>query len=663
MRFAPAFLVVLLVASCSKREEPTPRTGSAESPPKDPKDPPAANPTKISRADFNRFAVRLNLPVYWIADTNDNGTPDPDERAALLFYPTAEIDFDAAYQQIVAAATTEVNTKDEEVDPRIRLVRKDLDQGRATLVLNTVTADEKPFVTTMLEVAAAIDELYDTQTGAAALREKIAPDASSQSLFRRNRTPKCIAPMTEKDPACSAIADGTKPVVSVYPEALAKPAVKQNEPTFCAELEKVPAAQDPFTVVALEGGAYKSVPYTIAYKGQMEKIAVLLEKAATQVDAKGEAALVAYLTAAANSFRTNDWKPSDEAWAKMNVDNSKWYVRVAPDEVYWDPCAHKAGFHLTFARIDQASKAWQDKLAPIQQEMEDAIAKLAGPPYKARKVTFHLPDFIGIVVNAGDDRDPLGATIGQSLPNVGPVANEGRGRTVAMVNLYLDQDSREARKAQAESLFDAASMKLYSGTPEAGLAGTILHEATHNLGPAHEYKVSGKTDDVAFGGPIASVMEELKAQTGAWFLTEMLREKKLVDDAFAQQTYTDAIVWACGHVSQGMYAGDGKTRKAYSNLAAIQLGYLLDKGVLSWDAKAKAANGKDDGAFTIHPDKIVAVAKAMMTEFAGIKARGDKAAAEALLAKYVDSDKIVPHAVISERFLRHPKSSFVYAVK
>ena len=145
----------------------------------------------------------------------------------------------------------------------------------------------------------------------------------------------------------------------------------------------------------------------------------------------------------------------------MNVDNSKWYVRVAPDETYWEPCAHKAGFHLTFARINQGSQAWQDKLVPVQQEMEEAIAERAGAPYKARKVTFHLPDFIDIVVNAGDDRDPLGATIGQSLPNWGPVANEGRGRTVAMVNIYTDPDSRRgaqgadrehARRGEREAL-------------------------------------------------------------------------------------------------------------------------------------------------------------------------------------------------------------------
>jgi hypothetical protein len=219
----------------------------------------------------------------------------------------------------------------------------------------------------------------------------------------------------------------------------------------------------------------------------------------------------------------------------------------------------------------------------------------------------------------------------------------------------------DARHQQAASMLDADAMKLYADAAQPGLLSTILHEATHNLGPAHEYKVNGKVDDEAFGGSIASMMEELKAQTGALFLLDFLRTKKLITDEMAQQSFTDSIIWAFGHISQGMYTG-GKQRKAYGNLAAIQIGYLIDKGALTWDANAMAANGTDKGAFTIHVDKLTPVAAEMMKEFAGIKARGDKAAAEKLIARYVDSEDVVPHKIISERLLRFPKGSYVYSV-
>jgi hypothetical protein len=624
----------------------------------------------LGRADFNRWAVRENAPVYWIADENRDQRIDPGEVASLLFYPSATIwvsdgqftdAWDATYDQLVAASKASLDRLPAEEQRRLALVGKDLDQGRATLVrsdLRGLSADDKRFVREMLEVARGIDALFALQNGAAALAGQVRPDdKASQSLFRRNQGPACVAPATEKEPACSAIAGSPKQLVGVYPADL------QATATFCQDLEKRPDSKAlliPFAVVERKGGELTAVPYPRAYAAPMNEIAGHLEAAAAAVKDPAEGPLVTYLRAAAASFRSNDWQPADEAWAKMNAESSKWYVRVAPDEVYWEPCAHKAGFHLTFARINQGSLAWQRKLVPVQQEMEAAIAAQAGPPYRARKVTFHLPDFIDIVVNAGDDRDPLGATIGQSLPNWGPVANEGRGRTVAMSNLYTDPDSLATRRSQAESVLDTASVAAYSTAAEPGLLSTILHEATHNLGPHSEYAVRGKTDDEIFGGPLASVYEELKAQTGALFLIDFLRRGGIIDDALAAQTYLDSIVWAFGHISEGMYTATGE-RKAYSQLAAIQIGFLMDHGALSWNAATPAANGTDRGAFTIHPDKLATAVNEMMKVVGGIKARGDKAAAEALVARYVDG-ATVPQKEIAARWLRFPKASFVYSL-
>jgi len=538
------------------------------------------------------------------------------------------------------------------------LVGEDLDAGLPVLVRTDFTklsADDKAFAHHMLAVATLVDDLFLTQNGAKGMAQPT--DPASQSLFRRNLGPRCVGPKTEHDPDCSALPPNVprKPFVDVYPHTLNN--IEQGNAGFCEALEKQTALTTPFTVVR-DG---KAVPYSEAYKSQSAAIANELVAAADAVKDPGEQPLVAYLRAAATSFRTNDWVPADEAWSKMTVDNSKWYVRVGPDEVYWEPCAHKAGYHLTFARINQGSKEWQQKLLPLQQDMEAQIASHAGPPYAPRKVTFHLPDFIDIVINAGNDRDPIGATIGESLPNWGPVADQGRGRTVAMVNLDTDPDSVAVRRAKAATVLDTTSMASYPATPEPGVLTTILHEATHNLGPSHDYKVNGKADGAVFGGPISSMLEELKAQTGALYLLGYLRGKGIIADDLAAQAYTDMIVWALGHISEGMYAGD-KSRKAYGNLAAIQIGFLIDHGVLTWDANAAAANGTDKGAFTIHRDKLPAAADELMKLVAGIKARGDKAGADALIAKYVDASTIVPHPTIAERFLRLPKSSELYSI-
>ncbi|CAN5866781.1 hypothetical protein BH11MYX2_BH11MYX2_27330 [soil metagenome] len=639
--------------------QPFPLGIHAQTPPQmtEPPAPPAKHDA-VARMDFNRIAVRLNLPYYWIADINNDKNLDANELATLLFYPKASPSFEAAYEMIVKAkdAPGDLLTDD---GKRRQLVIKDLDQGRPTLVLtdlSKLSPSEVHFTRTMLAIADEIDKTYDVMNGAAGQATLLPPDPESRSLFRRNRGAKCVGPATENDPTCSAIPGSPKAVFGIYPADL------QAKNGFCKTIETSAdkALRDPFTVVRGSADKLTAVPYTEAYKESFHTISTMLRAATKDLDAKTETPLITYLNAAATSFETNEWGPADEAWAKMTVDNSKWYVRVAPDEVYWEPCSFKAGLHLTFALINQGSRKWQEKLMPFQQEMETSVSKLAGPPYKTHPVTFHLPDFIEIVINAGDDRSAIGGTIGQSLPNFGAVANEGRGRTIAMVNLNTDPDSTDARRSQAMSMLDAPSMQSYSGSQEAGQLPTILHEVTHNLGPSHEYKVKGKTAGEIFGGPMGSMMEELKAQTGALYLLELLRTKKLISDELAAQAYADSIVWAMGHISLGMYDGTGN-RKTYGNVAAIQIGMLIERGALVWDAKAPASNGTDTGAMHINAAKLVPAVNDMMKTIAGIKARGDKKAADALAKKFVDSDKIVPHKIIQERFRRQPKGSYVYA--
>jgi hypothetical protein len=293
--------------------------------------------------------------------------------------------------------------------------------------------------------------------------------------------------------------------------------------------------------------------------------------------------------------------------------------------------------------------------------MERALAALAPGEYEAREVSFHMPDFIDIVVNSGDDRDAFGATIGQSLPNWGTVSEEGRGRTVAMSNLYTDPDSQRTRRAQASSLFSSETMEHYAGDEEAGLLSTILHEATHNLGPAHEYRVRGQTDDEVFGGGLASMLEELKAQSGALFFVEMLRANGVLTDTQAKQTYVNSIAWTFGHISRGMYTPSGQ-RKAYSQLAAVQVGFLLEEGALRWDPEAMAADGEHRGAFTIDFERFPAAAQKLMERVMHIKAAGDKADAEAIATRFVDGD-VVPQAAIVERYRSFPQVTFVFALE
>ena len=667
--------MVGFVAGCEQTEPAPSSTSSTSARPAASASAAAARPKygELSRAELNQRAVRLNLPLFWKADANVNHAVDPAEVTTLLFYPTAPKwvdggkltpEFDQAYQRLLKATGEPApGAASGPEGERRKLVLQDLDAATPTLVssdLRALSEGDKSFVRHMQTVAKLVDELFAVQSGTAELAAKVpADDPASQSLFRRNGGPRCATPKVESNPACSAIPGAPKPIVAVYPAEL------QKDDTFCAALEKHAEAKKllaPFVVVRDGGGGkLTAVPYTEAFAAPMKAVSDELKAAAEAVQDPSEGPLKAYLGAAAQAFLDDKWDPADEAWAKMTATNSKWYVRVGPDEVYWEPCSHKAGFHLTFARINGDSLQWQDKLRPVQQEMEDALATLIGKPYAGRKVTFHLPDFIDIVLNAGDDRDPIGGTIGQSLPNWGPLVAAGRGRTVAMSNLYEDPDSRVARRKRAESLLTKETMAAYAEGGQPGLLGTILHEATHNLGPAHEYRYQGKTDDQAFGGDLASVMEELKAQSGGVYFVEFAKQKGIISAELARQSYVDDVVWALGHIARGMVSASGQ-RKPYSQLAAVQIGYWLDEGALRWDPNATAANGTDKGAFSIDFDKMPAATEKLMKLVGTLKATADRPGGEELTKKYVEGER-VPHKVIQERVLRLPQPSFVYALE
>jgi hypothetical protein len=645
---------------------------------------PAASATThdaLDRLSFNRRAVDYAVPLFWTIDADKDGALDPAEVAVTWGLNDDTLDryvkagaftpeFDAVHERLRSPVSLEGLSADERV--RRETVLLELSQGRPTLVQTRLASPgDVALVGHMEKVARLIERLFARQNGVFGLDARIpADDTPSKAMFFRNQGPFCEAPKTESNPACNALPDKPKKISGLYPAAI------QSDPKFCDALQTRKDADtllDHFVVVRHKDGGRAdgnaatddlvAVPYHVAYAEDMQAIsAELRAAAATLAGDPTETAFKAYLEAAAKAFVDNSWFDADLAWKGMTATNSKWFLRVGPDEVYFDPCALKAGFHMSFARINQDSIFWQKKLEPVKSDMEKAVAELAGPPYKARAVDFALPDFIDIVINAGDSRSALGATVGQSLPNWGPVAEAG-GRTVAMTNLYTDPDSEASLVETTSALYCKATMDRFDPAPRHQVFSSVMHEAAHNLGPSHEYKVGGKTDDQAFGGPLASTLEELKAQTASLYFPDWLADRGLLDKADAAQSHIRDVVWSFGHIAQGMNDATGRP-KAYSQLAAIQMGFLESKGVLVWKPAEKAANGSDVGCFDVDESKWRPAVNDLARIAFGVKARGDRKLAEQTRDAWVSDGTpwAARRQVIQERWLRAPKASFVYAI-
>ncbi len=441
MKLAPTVTALLLAAACARAP-----VASAPGAPLQARGP--------SREALNRAALELALPLFWTGDANGNGAVDPDELAIVWGLDPrprstwiADGKLTPAFREAWARASERASSPGAAPSgpdaARRSALEREISQSYFTALASDFSRapeEDRALVRHVLAAAAIVERLHARQLGTLGMEARVpADDGLSRLVLFLNQGPWCSGPATEKDPACTAIVPRPPRLSGLYPTDL------QADPAFCDALGKDPRAAallDPFTVVVRDAaGALAAVPYHVAWADDMAAVGRELDAAAAAIASPSEAPLRAYLLADAKAFRDGSWFQADEAWARMNAENSRWYLRIAPDETYYEPCNVKAGFQVSFARIDPGSLAWQRRLDPLKGEMEREMARMAGPPYAARDVAFHLPDFIDVLLNAGDSRAARGATVGESLPNFGPVAREGRGRTVAMVNLFLDPES------------------------------------------------------------------------------------------------------------------------------------------------------------------------------------------------------------------------------
>ena len=628
----------------------------------------AANPTdmfgRLKRGVLNARAVRTGLPFFWVEDFNRNGALDPRELALLWGTDSAPQTWvaDGKLTNAFASAYSGLlNAPPEPGDDRTGLVQQELAQGMPTLVftdLSNASASERAFVQKVSEIAADLEKVHMRQLGSAKFLPQLSKlDGESRALFYRNQAPWCMAPATTGKPGCNALPDAPPRAFGLYPADL------QKDDDFCKTLAARDDAKELLgrhTAVQKRDGKLVAVPYSEAFAPEMTAVADGLTELASLVDGS-ESLLRTYILAAARAFRTNDWTPADEAWVRMAGSSSHWYLRVAPDAVFFSPCGRRAMMHLSLGRTDRRSRTWKRKLELVKSKMEEQVASLAGPPYRARNVELQVPDFVNIVLNAGDARRPAGAYIGVSFPNAGPLAKAGRRRTVAFPNLYADADSRASLEKTVKSYMCADTASRFSSASTPRIISTVLHSATRNLGPTSEHLVGGKTADEIFGTPMANMLDELKAMSSSLYFTEWLRGKQLIEPQVADEIVAFGMVWAFTHIARGLVVKE--RRLLHGHVGAIELGVFLEKGALVWKETEKAANGTDTGCFSLNLDKFSDAIRFLAKTVLRLKARGDVDAAKALQTQHVDNGRTDLFKIIQERVRRQPSANFVYAIR
>jgi hypothetical protein len=359
-----------------------------------------------------------------------------------------------------------------------------------------------------------------------------------------------------------------------------------------------------FTVIRrAPAGGFQIVPYAVEYQGELARAAALLREAA---DATADPTLRPFLLARAEAFLTNDYRASDVAWMKLDsgVDPT-----VGPYEVYEDGWfAAKAAFEAFVGVRDDAETAKLARFGGELQGIEDALP--IDPSLRNPRLGAMAPIRVVNEVFAAGDAAHGVTTAAYNLPNDEDVVRELGSKRVMLKNV---QEAKFAKVLVPISRIALAPADRPNVAFDAFFTHVLMHELVHGLGP-HQVAGTGASVREALGDTYSAV-EEAKADQGGLFALQKLVDEGKIDRAMARTLYPTFVAEAFRSVRFGLGEAHGKG-------IAVQLNSLLDAG---------AVTPRPDGTFAVDAAKAREAVVALTRELMTIEARGDRAAAKALL--------------------------------
>jgi hypothetical protein len=546
----------------------------------------------------------------------DAGGPGPDEKPADEQYadekPADEKPADEAGEPATPPS-----------DPRLATLEKEYGLYDSK-VLGHDAAElpdgEKQMLRHLLEAAELIEELHMLQLHPKNLEWKQRVDESGseieKKIYARYQTPWC---QDDDSPECCAL-----------PEKPARQLGRYHWPDDLTDeefdkLDKQINGKEllsPFTVVRRnDRGGFDAIPYS-----QTDLLGPRMKRVAAELRAAAETApdpsLKKFLLSRADAFEKDHPFPYDDSDFDWIATEGDWEVTVGPYETYKNPRQLKALFEMYVAREDKEITAELAQFKKGLQEMENALGELVGPEiYKSRKLDPRISIRAAEVwMASGDGRRGRGAIVAFHLPNRGKSVDAGLYKKVMLVN--HSKAFEGVSRARAEQVLDEDQLQYVSA--HADIKNVTFHEFAHGFGAYHEMKVTnpkGKTTTVKHAlKEFDSLLEEEKADTFGLWLLSYQKDRGWVDELEEKRRYTSAFMHIVGLLQ---YPLDG----TYPRMVAIQLGWYLDAGAVTWDA--------EQGRFTVHFDKMPAAVESLAKHVATIQLTADYDAAKALVEKYV----------------------------
>lgn len=390
-----------------------------------------------------------------------------------------------------------------------------------------------------------------------------------------------------------------------YPEGITRAEIEK----YVAERpEKRAEVYSPYTVVRRQGGELVGIPYHVEYRGLLEGAARRLREAANLTPDK---AFASFLRQRARALLTDDYFESDLAW--MDLKNPKIDVIFAPYETYEDDLLGvKTSYGGAVLIRNEAESRKLDLYQSYVPELQEALP-LPPEDLPSKRGRASPMAVFDSPYRAGDLRHGYQA-VANNLPN-DPKIHEEKGSKKTFFKNFLDARVNYVILPIAQRLMRPSDAALVSG--EGYLAGTLMHEIAHGLGPAYARRDGKRMDIREAIGAEFSGLEEAKADAVGLFTLKVLADRKKIPAADLKAAYASHVAGTLRTLRFG-------AAEAHAVAELMQFNYLRSRGAITFEA----------GRYGVDYDRMPEAMAALAKELLEIEATGDAARMERWFAKY-----------------------------
>ncbi len=309
---------------------------------------------------------------------------------------------------------------------------------------------------------------------------------------------------------------------------------------------------------------------------------------------------------------SDDYYPSDLAW--LDLKDPQFDVIFAPYETYLDDLLGvKTSYGASVLIRDEEQSR---KLAVYQKYVPDIQDALPLSPADRPSKRGHLTpmEVMDSPYRGGDLRHGYQA-VADNLPN-DPRIHQEKGTKKIFFKNFMDARVEHIILPVAKLLLVPEQAAKVSA--EGYMAGTLLHEISHGLGPAFS-RVGGRQADIREAvGPVYSGLEEAKADVVGMFGLKWLVDHGAMPKSRLEEYYASYV----GGIFRTLRFGTGE---AHGRAEMMEFNYLLEHQAL---AHTPAGRYRID--YARMPRTIADLAKELLE----IEVSGDRARAERWMTRY-----------------------------